>query len=98
MYANERFVSIFTDSVADEIRETITSLFKEKYSLTGKNDFVFLKREKFKIHHPAVCPGFKWNFSNIKTLLGQGNLYSQLKEDYRSIVLNDVETKEVMFK
>ena len=27
------FVSIFTGSVEDEIRETITSLFKEKYSL-----------------------------------------------------------------
>ena len=43
-------------------------------------------------------PGFNWNFNNIKTLLGQGNLYCQLKEEYRSIVLNDVEIKEGMFK
>ena len=53
------FVSIFTGRCEDEIRETITSLFKEKCSLIGKNDFVFLKREEFKLHHPAVCPGFR---------------------------------------
>ena len=50
------FVSIFTGSVGDQIRETITSFFKEKYSLIGKNDFAFLKREKFKLHHHAVFP------------------------------------------
>ena len=34
------FVSILTGSVEKEIRETITSLFKEKYPLIGENDFL----------------------------------------------------------
>ena len=50
----KEFVSMFTSSAEDEIRKKITSLFKEKYTLIGKNNFVFLKRKKLKLDHPIA--------------------------------------------
>ena len=94
----KRFASLFTGSADDEIHETITLLFKEKHSLIVKKYLDSWRGSNFPVHHPAVCPGLKWNLNNIKTLLWQGNLYCQIKEEHRSIVLNDVEIKEGIFK
>ena len=63
------FVLMFTGSVEDEIRETMTSLFKEKYTLTDKNNFVFLKRKKFKLDHPIVSLGLNGTLVKSKHYL-----------------------------
>ena len=44
-----------------------------------EDDFVFDKRYKNRIHAPSVALGFSYDYVQIKTLAGQGKIYTRLK-------------------
>lgn len=47
----------------------------------GPHDFQFLKRSGHVFRVPDVAPGFTYDFSALKILIGQGDLYLGLVVD-----------------
>lgn len=66
-----------------EIRKIIEKSLKGKLPLLNFNDFKFVKRDRNKIITPCVEKDFKWNFAQIKRLVGQGKLYVRLTSNIR---------------
>lgn len=80
------YVNINPNETAEEIRGRLRSLFKIEYDLIHERDFYYVKRDRNKISTPVTPPDFKWDFVNLKSLIGQGKLYVRIKCTYRSLI------------
>ena len=81
----------------DEIRRELAEVFQTKLPGIFKCDFDFVKRDKNTMSYPAVKSGYKWDFSHVKNLCGQGRLYVRLNVP-RSVVEARDETDSELLK
>ena len=85
------YVSLNPDDSCEQIKESITDLFRTKYKLLSADDFEYVKRDRSKLSCPLTHPGFKWDFQSLKSLWGQGKLYCRIKVDCKNLVGEKVE-------
>ena len=52
-------------------------LFKKKLPLISENVFEFVKCNRATVSDAELTEDFNWNYTHIKTLVGQGRLYTR---------------------
>ena len=80
-------VNLKSDDDEAQIRESIANAIEMRFPKIGPKYFEFLKRDRSKLYKP-VTNEFKWDYPQIKTLIGQGKLYVRLLVD-ESLLLCD---------
>ena len=79
-------VDLKSDYKEFKIREVISHAIEMRFPKIKPKYFEFLKRERSKLYVPVVTNEFKWDYAQIKTLIGQGKLYVRLLVDDSSLV------------
>ena len=70
----------------EKIRQDLCEVFKTKFPEIAVDDFTFIKRDRNSLVKPAVKKNHKWDFLHVKSLVGQGRLYVQLKAPSSEII------------
>ena len=78
MVVGAYYFDIFSDDTEKVIRKKLVDLFKKKLPLILENVFEFVKCNRATISDAEVTEDFNWNYTHIKTLVGQGRLYTRL--------------------
>ncbi len=81
--------------------QQLCEVLKTKFPEIAVDDFTFTKRDKNSLVKPAVKKNHKWDFLHVKSLVGQGRLYVQLKVPSSEIIrranISDDELDEPAF-
>ena len=81
---NQVMVNLTSDMSEQDIRQTIVSACQSVLPNLTKEQFDFVKRDKGKIYTPIVESGYKFDYPQLKKLIGQGKIYVRLLDDMDS--------------
>jgi len=71
-------VNLNTNMLEEDVRLAILDAVKVRFPKLKSYEIEFMKRERSKLNSPLVSDNFKWNYPQVKTLIGQGKLYVRL--------------------
>ncbi|KAK3746092.1 hypothetical protein QZH41_004617 [Actinostola sp. cb2023] len=91
----ERGIIMLSESDSEvEIRKKIVSSLREKYPIFGASDFEFVKVTQKKISILNLAKGMEYNYGVVKKLVGQGNLYVQIKRGFQFVLESEEEEEK----
>ncbi|KAK3736196.1 hypothetical protein QZH41_002478 [Actinostola sp. cb2023] len=91
----ERGIIMLSESDSEvEIRKKIVSSLREKYPIFGASDFEFVKVTQKKITILNLAKGMEYNYGVVKKLVGQGNLYVQIKRGFQFVLESEEEEEK----
>ncbi|KAK3741250.1 hypothetical protein QZH41_007449 [Actinostola sp. cb2023] len=89
----ERGIIMLSESDSEvEIRKNIVSSLREKYPIFGASDFEFVTQKKISILN--LAKGMEYNYGVVKKLVGQGNLYVQIKRGFQFVLESEEEEEK----
>ena len=72
---NQVMVNLTSEMSEQDIRQTIVSACQSVLPNLTKEQFDFVKRDKGKIYTPIVESSYKFDYPQLKKLIGQGKIY-----------------------